>query len=85
MVDLGSSDVWVGSTACFTGCPTSIALYDSTKSSTALNLSTSTTTINYGSGSAAGYIFTDNISMGMFSVSGASFRGSFFSFLNRKY
>ncbi|KAJ7117109.1 aspartic peptidase domain-containing protein, partial [Mycena epipterygia] len=73
-VGTASSDVWVASTACSSssGC-TSIALYDSSKSSTAINKSTSSTTITYGIGDAVGYIFTDTISMGVFSVAAAPF------------
>ncbi|KAJ6588478.1 aspartic peptidase domain-containing protein [Mycena capillaripes] len=73
-VATASSDVIVESTACLStaGCATT-GLYDPSKSSSAVNKSTSTTMIGYGSGNAVGYVFTDNLSMGVFSVSAASF------------
>ncbi|KAJ7265169.1 aspartic peptidase domain-containing protein [Mycena rebaudengoi] len=75
MVGTASSDILVASTACSSsaGCPKSISLYDPSKSSTAINKSTSTTTISYGSGDVVGYLLNDNISMGVFSVSAAPF------------
>ncbi|KAJ7241779.1 aspartic peptidase domain-containing protein [Mycena rebaudengoi] len=74
-VGMASSDVWVTSTACSpsAGCPTSISLYDPSKSSTTVNKSTSTTTISYGSGDVVGYVLNDTISMGVFSLSAAPF------------
>lgn len=79
LVDTGSSDVWIVGKVC-SGCPTSVALYDNTASSTAVNKSTASTTIEFGSGTVEGYIFADTISMGSLSVSQGAFRASICGF-----
>ncbi|KAF7358221.1 Acid protease [Mycena venus] len=76
MVDSSSSDLWVGGTTCSSGCPSSVSLYDHTKSSTAVNGTTSITT-TYGAGSVQGDVFTDIIRMGTYSVSQTGF-GAYF-------
>jgi hypothetical protein len=67
MIDTSTSDLWVGGTACV-GCPTNVALYDHSKSSTAVNGTTVVTTL-YGGNSVQGDVFTDIIHMGGYTVS----------------
>ncbi|KAJ7354274.1 aspartyl protease [Mycena albidolilacea] len=72
MVDTSTeSDLWVGGTACV-GCPTNVALYDHSKSSTAVNGTTVVTTL-YGGNSVQGDVFTDIIRMGGYTVSQQTF------------
>ncbi|KAJ7240855.1 aspartic peptidase domain-containing protein [Mycena haematopus] len=72
ILDTGSSDLFVLDTSC-DSC--SIApLFDSSKSSTfSQQTSTRPTVISYGSGSVEGFIGTDTVSMGSFTVSSQAF------------
>ncbi|KAJ7849346.1 aspartic peptidase domain-containing protein [Mycena olivaceomarginata] len=71
MIDTSTSDLWVGGTACV-GCPTNVALYDHSKSSTTVNGTTVVTTL-YGGNSVQGDVFTDIIRMGGYTVSQQTF------------
>ncbi|KAJ7119369.1 aspartic peptidase domain-containing protein [Mycena crocata] len=66
IVDTGSADLIVGATSCTT-CKNSGPLWDNTASSTSVNISTASTSITFGSGSAKGFKFTDTISLGPYS------------------
>ncbi|KAJ7847653.1 aspartic peptidase domain-containing protein [Mycena leptocephala] len=75
-LDTSAADLFVAGTPCTSaaGCPTDIALYDNTKSSTAVNKSTTTTSsIAFQVGSVTGFIFEDTITMGSFVVLHANF------------
>ncbi|KAJ6498541.1 acid protease [Mycena vitilis] len=72
ILDTGSSDLFVLDSSC-QGC-SNAPLFDSSKSSTFSQQSTNRPTIlSYGSGSAEGFIGTDTVSMGSFSVSSQTF------------
>ncbi|KAJ6482527.1 aspartic peptidase domain-containing protein [Mycena sanguinolenta] len=72
VLDTGSSDLFVLDTSC-TGCSTA-PLFDSSKSSTfSQSTSTKPTVITYGSGSVEGFIGTDTVSMGSFTISSQTF------------
>ncbi|KAJ7853603.1 aspartyl protease [Mycena leptocephala] len=71
LVETDSADLWIGGTTC-SGCPSGVALYNHSKSSTTIN-ETSVSTGTYGPGSVQGEIFTDIIRMGSYSVSNAGF------------
>ncbi|KAJ6528433.1 aspartic peptidase domain-containing protein, partial [Mycena capillaripes] len=79
IIDTGSSDIFVAAKPCTKECPSSVLLYDYTKSSTAVNKSTSLTTLAYGSGSTQGYVFTDSIGIGTFPVTTTAFRDAVLS------
>jgi len=66
VLDTGSSDLWVVDTQCI-GCNVGTA-FDGTKSSTFTQTSTSPIQIDYGSGSVAGFVASDTVSMGQFNV-----------------
>ncbi|KIJ18474.1 Merops: A01.UPA [Paxillus involutus ATCC 200175] len=66
VLDTGSSDLWVATTAC-TVCTSDIPLFDTTKSST-YKTSTSTLQIDYGSGSVQGIVSEDTVSFGGFTI-----------------
>lgn len=66
-MDTGSSDLWVASSACTSGTCSGLSTYHAASSSTFKNTSTSFT-INYGSGSAYGTLGTDTVALGGFSV-----------------
>ncbi|KAJ6625352.1 aspartyl protease [Mycena sp. CBHHK59/15] len=72
ILDTGSSDLWVADTLCDT-CDRSTPLYNSAKSSTFTQLSSSATTISYGSGAVAGFVSKETVSMGTFSTSSQGF------------
>jgi cathepsin D len=72
ILDTGSSDLFVLDSTC-SGC-SDAALFDSSKSSTfSQQTSTRPTIITYGSGSVEGFIGTDTVSMGSFSVPSQAF------------
>lgn len=71
ILDTGSSDLWVAGSSCGTSCG-SVATYNPSSSSTFQNLSTPFD-INYGSGSAEGYVAQDTVQMAGFSVSSQGF------------
>ncbi|KAG2040667.1 aspartic peptidase domain-containing protein [Suillus americanus] len=70
-LDTGSSDLWVAGSSCGTLCGSS-PTYNPSSSSTFHNLSTPFN-IQYGSGSAGGYVAQDTVQMAGFSVSSQSF------------
>lgn len=70
VLDTGSSDLWVASTSC-SSCDPQTPAFDTSKSSTIKQVTTSSgqaasVTIHYGSGSVAGLVATDTVSMGGF-------------------
>jgi len=68
ILDTGSSDLWVVDTTCQT-CLRGTPVFDPTKSSSfAQSLGNQQTTIQYGSGSVAGQIAQESVSMGGFTV-----------------
>lgn len=71
ILDTGSSDLWVADSSC-TSCDSATPKFVDSKS-TSLQLSTSGTTIRYGSGQVAGQIGTDTVSMGGFTVQQQTF------------
>jgi cathepsin D len=70
-LDTGSSDLWLASASCGTSCGSS-STYNPSSSSTFHNLSTPFN-IQYGSGSAEGYVAQDSVQMAGFSVSSQGF------------
>ncbi|KAJ6545880.1 aspartyl protease [Mycena vulgaris] len=74
-LDTSTSDIFVAGTPCTSaaGCPTDITLYDNTKSSTAVNKSTTTSSIGFVEGNVTGFLFEDTITMGSFVVLHADF------------
>ncbi|KIJ18473.1 hypothetical protein PAXINDRAFT_167075 [Paxillus involutus ATCC 200175] len=66
VLDTGSSDLWVATTAC-TVCTSDIPLFDTTKSST-YQASASTLQIDYGSGSVQGIVSADTVTLGGFNI-----------------
>ncbi|ORY30398.1 aspartic peptidase domain-containing protein, partial [Naematelia encephala] len=70
ILDTGSSDLWIASKGCST-CD-GMTQYDSSKSTTFANLSTSFS-IQYGSGQAAGVLAQDLVTMGDYSVASQTF------------
>ncbi|KAG7098251.1 hypothetical protein E1B28_000213 [Marasmius oreades] len=67
ILDTGSSDLWLASSACSL-CDSETPLYDLSKSSSAQNTNRPVS-ITYGSGQVRGTTVTDNVSIGPFSVS----------------
>ncbi|OCF76939.1 endopeptidase [Kwoniella mangroviensis CBS 8886] len=72
VLDTGSSDLWVASDACTTGACTSMDTYDDTSSTSKVNLSSSFS-IEYGSGTAAGSLVQDLVTLGGYSVASQTF------------
>ncbi|KAK8847400.1 hypothetical protein IAR55_005258 [Kwoniella newhampshirensis] len=72
VLDTGSSDLWVASNACSTSACGSMSTYDSSSSSTSSNL-TSSFSIEYGSGEAAGNLVQDLVTLGGYSVASQTF------------
>ncbi|KAJ6594472.1 aspartic peptidase domain-containing protein [Mycena capillaripes] len=73
MVDTSTSTTMVWGKGC-TGCPTGAGSpYDSTKSSTAANKTTTFPDIPFGDGGIGGTIFADTLSVGPFSIPKAEF------------
>ncbi|KAF7366269.1 Lysosomal aspartic protease [Mycena sanguinolenta] len=73
-MDIGVSDVYVAGTACtIEQCPSFVPLYDETLSSTAVNKTTTVSSILTEGGIAYGYIVADTITMGSIIVSQAEF------------
>ncbi|BGP37081.1 hypothetical protein JCM10450v2_000989 [Rhodotorula kratochvilovae] len=74
ILDTGSADLWVASDFCSSedGCASTIPLFNSTLSSTALDMNTSFS-VRYGSGSAQGEIFQDYVSFAGYNVSSQAF------------
>ncbi|KAF7345893.1 Acid protease [Mycena venus] len=66
IIDTGFSDIWVVGTSCTAGCP-SPPLYNSSASSTAANQS-AITSVYYQDGLVTGYLFTDTISLGPYTI-----------------
>ncbi|QRV74112.1 aspartyl protease [Ceratobasidium sp. AG-Ba] len=71
ILDTGSSDLWLASSTCYTGCR-NVPTFDASASSTFKNLST-TFAIRYGSGQAAGELGSDSVKMAGFQVDGQTF------------
>ncbi|KAF8972676.1 aspartic peptidase A1 [Flammula alnicola] len=71
ILDTGSADLWIADSACITGCE-SVPTFDSASSSTFHNQSTSFS-ITYGSGRAAGSLGSDVVQMAGFSVANQVF------------
>ncbi|KZS98326.1 acid protease [Sistotremastrum niveocremeum HHB9708] len=67
ILDTGSSDLWLATTGC-QGCDSGIPLFNPSSSST-LGTSTDQLTINYGSGSVAGTLAQDTVSIAGFTIS----------------
>ncbi|KAH8980926.1 acid protease, partial [Lactarius hatsudake] len=65
-LDTGSSDLWFATTVC-ASCPSGTPEFDPSKS-TSLQTRTDLISLKYGSGSAAGIIARDTITMGPFTV-----------------
>ncbi|WVF69824.1 hypothetical protein IAT40_004603 [Kwoniella sp. CBS 6097] len=72
VLDTGSSDLWVADESCTTGACTSMSTYDASSSSSHVNVS-STFSIEYGSGTAAGNLVQDLVTLGGFSVASQTF------------
>ncbi|KAH9001074.1 acid protease [Lactarius akahatsu] len=66
ILDTGSSDLWFATTVC-ASCPSGTPEFDPSKS-TSLQTGTDPISLKYGSGSAAGIIARDTITMGPFTV-----------------
>ncbi|KAJ8473597.1 hypothetical protein ONZ45_g16240 [Pleurotus djamor] len=66
ILDTGSSDLWIADSNCIAGC-SDVPTFDATQSSSFSNLST-TFSIQYGSGQAAGSLGQDVVQMAGFSV-----------------
>ncbi|TEB37333.1 acid protease [Coprinellus micaceus] len=62
VLDTGSSDLWVADSSC-SSCPRSAATFDASQSSS-LQATNQETSISYGSGTVAGLINRDTVSMG---------------------
>lgn len=69
---LGSSDLWVTSTACTT-CASDAPHFDPSQSSTYQNV-TSPLNIDYGSGDVTGYASEDTVTFGGFTLQNQRFR-----------
>ncbi|WVW78445.1 hypothetical protein I302_100399 [Kwoniella bestiolae CBS 10118] len=72
VLDTGSSDLWVAGDSCTTGACTSMDTYDHTTSKSNVNLSSSFS-IEYGSGTAAGSLVQDLVTLGGYSVASQTF------------
>ncbi|KAJ7230114.1 aspartic peptidase domain-containing protein [Mycena pura] len=72
IVHTGSADLVVAAASCTSGCPSNVARYDSTKSSTAVNKSTPIT-ITYSLSSTNGFVFSDTVNMGAFTLQQVDF------------
>ncbi|GAA5823701.1 hypothetical protein JCM3770_006683 [Rhodotorula araucariae] len=74
ILDTGSADLWIASDLCSSedGCAATIPLFNSTLSTTALDMNTSFS-VRYGSGSAQGEIFQDYVSFAGYNVSNQAF------------
>ncbi|KAH8995236.1 acid protease [Lactarius hatsudake] len=66
VLDTGSSDLWFATNVC-ASCPSGTPEFDPSKS-TSLQTGTDSISLRYGSGSAAGVISRDTITMGPFAV-----------------
>lgn len=84
VLDTGSSDLWVATTACVS-CPRTIPVFDPSKSNS-FNATTLGTTIRYGQGQVTGQIVEDVVSMAGFSVTSQTFCVSlfFYSLFHRR-
>ncbi|KAF8757931.1 peptidase A1 family [Rhizoctonia solani] len=71
ILDTGSSDLWLASSTCYTGCQ-GVPTFNAANSSSFQNLTTSFS-IRYGSGQAAGELGSDTIQMAGFQVTGQTF------------
>ncbi|KAI0065993.1 acid protease [Artomyces pyxidatus] len=71
VLDTGSSDLWVTTTAC-DACPPNTPEYDTSKSST-LKVSNNPISLKYGSGAASGTLAQDTVTMGPFTISNQIF------------
>ncbi|CUA78135.1 Cathepsin D [Rhizoctonia solani] len=71
ILDTGSSDLWLASSTCYTGCQ-KVPTFDAANSTTFKNLTTAFS-IRYGSGQAAGELGSDTVQMAGFQVTGQTF------------
>ncbi|CAE6437176.1 unnamed protein product [Rhizoctonia solani] len=71
ILDTGSSDLWLASSTCYTGCQ-KVPTFNAANSSSFQNLTT-TFSIRYGSGQAAGELGSDTVQMAGFQVTGQTF------------
>jgi len=71
ILDTGSSDLWLASSTCYTGCR-NVPTFNAASSSTFKNLTTAFA-IRYGSGQAAGELVSDSVQMAGFQVTGQTF------------
>lgn len=83
ILDTGSADLWLAGSTCSTGC-SQIQTFDTSSSSTFNNLSTSFS-ITYGSGAAAGALGSDVVQMAGFEVSSQTFGALDPSFMIKAY
>ncbi|WWC67946.1 uncharacterized protein I206_101865 [Kwoniella pini CBS 10737] len=72
VLDTGSSDLWVASQDCTDGACIGMTTYDTASSTTNVNL-TSAFSIEYGSGTAAGSLVQDLVTLGGYSVASQTF------------
>ena len=74
ILDTGSADLWIASTNCssLSGCSTTTPLYNTTLSSTRLDMNT-TFSVKYGGGSASGEIWQDYVGFAGYNVSSQAF------------
>ncbi|KAK7001303.1 acid protease [Favolaschia claudopus] len=72
ILDTGSSDLWVADTQCV-NCDRGTPLFNPQQSSTFKQQRNNPTPINYGSGNVAGFISTETVSMGNFSLQNQGF------------
>ncbi|KAH7335273.1 acid protease [Rhizoctonia solani] len=71
ILDTGSSDLWLASSTCYTGCQ-GVPTFNGANSSSFQNLTTAFS-IRYGSGQAAGELGSDTMQMAGFQVTGQTF------------
>lgn len=84
VLDTGSSDLWLASSTCASGCSGVQKSYDGSKSSS-FKPASQPFSIRYGSGSVAGDIVSDNVALGGFNISNQVFGASSLSFVNEDW
>ncbi|WVN89444.1 uncharacterized protein L203_104667 [Cryptococcus depauperatus CBS 7841] len=72
VLDTGSSDLWVASDKCHTASCSTMSRYDSSSSSSSVDLTTAFS-IQYGSGTASGTLLQDIVTLGGYSVASQTF------------